>query len=44
MKHLYAKLTLFLLFTFSTFHQLHAEGFAAGTLVKVPHGYTKIED
>jgi hypothetical protein len=44
MKYLCAKLTLFLLFTFSNFPELHAEGFLAGTLVKVPHGYTKIEN
>lgn len=44
MKHLFINLTFLFLFIISVFHQLHAEGFAAGTMIKVPDGYTIIEN
>lgn len=44
MKHVYKKLFLFIIFALFFVNQCCAEGFAKGTLVKVPLGYTKIED
>lgn len=43
MKHSYLRVTLFLSLIFQ-FILCSAEGFSAGTLVKIPDGYAKIED
>lgn len=43
MKHSYKQITLFLSLIFQ-FFLCFAEGFSAGTLVKIPDGYAQIED